>query len=73
MTEIFLFAVMIGGGILAMVLLFWWAMARGFPIMDGMLDGLTYAEAREKADIERVAQRKKALEELESFRKGDFR
>lgn len=73
MTDVLLFAVMIGGGIIAMVLLFWWAMARGFPIMDGMLDGLTYAEAREKADIERVAQRKKALEELESFRKGDFR
>lgn len=73
MKEIFLFAVMIGGGILVMVLLFWWAMARGFPIMDGMLDGLTYAEAREKADIERIEQRKKALEELESFRKGDFR
>lgn len=73
MTEIFLFAVMIGGGILAMLLLFWWAMARGFSIMYGMLDGLTYAEAREKAQIERIEQRKKALEQLESFRKGDYR
>lgn len=46
----------------------WLLVSRGFPIFDGMLDGLTYTEAREKAQLDREKDREKSLQELAELR-----
>lgn len=68
MSDFILFTLglLLGAGCAGWLL--WLLVSRGFPIFDGMLDGLTYTEAREKAQLDREKDREKSLQELAELR-----